>query len=245
MTFLQRKLAEQTKIEGNATKVIQAGRLAAADLAGVYLERGQARLQMNQIELAKQDLEQARKGLPNDLRVSALSASIALRMGNYANAEADYSRALIQGADAGGTYLQRGHVRFLQSRYADALQDFVQAERATTTGVNVGFMQIWANLMRLKLGERLQVTSQTGTQWPGPLLLLIEGRMTPGQVILAAKTGSQDETLSNLCEAYFYVAMWYWVQGDMSQRDEYLKKALATEITSFMEYQLAELLLKK
>ncbi len=148
------------------------------------------------------------------------------------------------------TYLRRGQVRYLQGRHKEALQDFEQAERANERGLNNDFIHIWQGLAEMRLDQdprqRLEgrLKNADSGRWPVPILQFLAGRARSGDVMRAAEDSAADERAANLCEAYFYLAMVALIKGSAKEGEELLRKTIDTGVVTYMEYDLAQEVLR-
>jgi tetratricopeptide (TPR) repeat protein len=242
---------EYTSTVNNATQVIEAAKLADADLAEAYLDRASARSALNDLAGAAADLAQAARLAPRSSNVLIQRAMLATRQGRFAAAQADASRALVLGADAASAYIDRGQARWLQGDYANALEDFLSAEKANVSGSSQGFVKIWQALTRLHLKQDLGPMPDLKGQWPQPVLRMIWTPVQSAAELEAAyqkalsegKTGSADETLRNACEVHFYAAVLARLRSDTARSAALLQATLATEVLDYAEYNLAHALL--
>jgi lipoprotein NlpI len=194
---------------------------------------------------AEKDVEQALRRTPDQPLGYQLRASLAMRKKHYPAAEADLNKALSLGGEASSLYLRRGQVRYLAGNFSGALKDFEQAEKATEGGTNRGFMRVWQTLTRARLRQPLQDAKAGISTWPAPLLDVFSGQATPDALIRNLNASpTEEERQLNLCEAYFYLALWADIQNQPERSRDYLKRTVATGVVHFMEYELAQILMK-
>ncbi len=240
-----RQETEMRKLIAQASEVIEAAKLADADLANAFVERANARVMLGETAAAEADVQQALRRAPSLAEAYSARASIAMRQKRFAAGEADESKALSLGGSSGNGYVRRGQFRFLQGKLEAALADYVQAEKSTETGLNVGFMRIWQGVTKLRLQQPLGAAPPPLPEraWPQPIVDHIWGTLTLAQLESAARRPSKQEELSNLCEAYFYAAMVLQARGDEAQARMFLQKTLDTGVIQYMEYELAQAML--
>lgn len=245
VSLRERLDSRSRKAVESASKTIDAAKLADEDMANVYLQRAAARIDLGLEREAEKDVEQALRRSPNLAVGYQLRGTLALRQKHYPAAEADINKALSLGGEAGSLYLRRGQIRYLAGNIAGALKDFEQAEKSTEGGVNRGFMRVWQSLARARLRQPPQDAKADITTWPAPLLDVFSGQATPEALIrnLNASTTEEERQL-NLCEAYFYLALWADIQNQPERSRDYLKRTVATGVVHFMEYELAEIMMK-
>lgn len=235
----------QRDIIANTTRVIEAKRLAPSDMVGVYVERGNARLVLGEFSGAMEDARAA-------LAINAnAEAALVLRAGAYVEerqlglAEADLTRALALSEASDQIYLKRGQIRYMQKRWSQAIEDFTQAQKASRHGENAGFIQIWLMLSRMHMGQPIAIQGAFVQDWPGPIQQLMAGKITEAELLARAHKDSAIETQSNLCEAYFYIALWHGAQGRQTQYLNSLRQTLGTGVIQYLEYGWARWLLNQ
>lgn len=245
VSLRERMDGRNRKTVESTSKTIDAARLADEDMANVYLQRAVARMDLGLEREAEKDVEQALRRGPGQPLGYQLRATLALRQKHYPAAESDINKALSLGGDAGTLYLRRGQIRYLAGNFAGALKDFEQAEKSTEGGTHLGFMRVWQSLTRARLRQPPQDAKAGITTWPAPLLDVFSGQATPEALIrnLNASTTEEERQL-NLCEAYFYLALWADIQNQPERSRDYLKRTVATGVVHFMEYELAEIMMK-
>jgi len=245
VSLRERLDSRSRKAVESASKTIDAAKLADEDMANVYLQRAIARIDLGLEREADKDVEQALRRSPNLSLGYQLRGTLALRQKHYQEAEADINKALSLGGEAGSLYLRRGQIRYLAGNIAGALKDFEQAEKSTAGGINRGFMRVWQSLARARLRQPPQDAKAGISTWPAPLLDVFSGQTTPEALIrnLNASTTEEERQL-NLCEAYFYLALWADIQNQPERSRDYLKRTVATGVVHFMEYELAEIMMK-
>lgn len=227
-----------------ASKIIDTGKIADEDIAEVYLQRAAAYMDLGQMPEAEADITQAVRRSPNLGIAFQVRATWNMRNKRLQAAESDLNKAIGMGSEPSSAYLRRGQVRYVSGNYAGALRDFEQAEKSSESGLNNGFMRVWQALARKQLG--LPGNSDvTQAGWPNPLLKVISGIESPQAMLQKIEaTKSREERTLNLCEAYFYLALWSQTSGREGDYRRYLQKTLDTGVIHFMEYELATVLLK-
>lgn len=241
----QRQEEQMRALLATTAKVVEANRLAAAEMAELHVARAAAYSDVGDSAQAEIELQRAFKLQPSSANATKLRGHLLARQGLWAQAETQFTRALSLGAPADGGYLARGQMRYLRGNYAEAAQDFAQALSASEQGHNSGFTRVWQALALLRLGKVAEMPVNTST-WPLPLLAVITGRTSPQALERELeRIVSDEERILNQCEGYFYLALWFAARNDEAASQRYLQKTLATGIRSYTEYGLAEGLLSQ
>jgi tetratricopeptide (TPR) repeat protein len=131
----------------------------APDRALYLIHRATARIQRGKFPEAAQDLQQAEQlGGPTDRFDIALQwGDLRQRMGEFAGAEVEYSKALTIGAqDLFAAYFGRGVARESQGNFGGAAEDYLEAVRLRTKSAeaNLRLGLALVQLRRVPLGRR-------------------------------------------------------------------------------------------
>jgi lipoprotein NlpI len=134
----------------------------------------------------------------------------------------------------------RGHVYFDLGRFAEASSDFATA---VTLDPGYPYSAIWLFLARSRAGEdgRSELAANSARfdlrKWPGPIILMYLGQLEPGD--LQSTSRDRMVQLGESCEAAFYRAELYLIQGDKDRAAADFKATIATGVTEFTEYAAA------
>ena len=125
--------------------------------------------------------------------------------GDVERAVADFNEAIKLDAKADWAYLYRGIANLYSGSAPKALADVNQAaELDAKDAINA----LWVDIVgsRNGLPSRLsQATSQVDmTKWPGPVLRLFLGQLTPAAVLAAADDPVSWRKARQTCQANFY-----------------------------------------
>jgi lipoprotein NlpI len=79
-----------------------------------------------------------------------------------------------------------------------------------------------------------------GDVWPRPVISMFEGKIAPEAVLQAARNSDPTKELEQQCEAYFYVAEYWLMQGRKEDAARMLHRAVETKLTELTEYDMAK-----
>lgn len=173
---------------------------------------------------------------------------------DYAQAAALYTKAIESGdlneqqlADA---LRYRGNASFFLGKFSAASNDYIVSLRADPGNL---YAALWLFLSRQHGGQdgRVELANYTRKQdlfyWPGPVASLYLGKISIEDVLLAAKDPFLDDKtqLEQSCEAYFYAGQYALLNGDKAGAVKLFRAALATGVTTFIEYDAARASLER
>jgi tetratricopeptide (TPR) repeat protein/DNA-binding winged helix-turn-helix (wHTH) protein len=184
-------------------------------LARAYLNRGLA-------YAAKGDHDRALVDYDETIRLDAKIA-VAYRYrgdayqakGQLELAMADYNKAISQAPKLTAAYFSRGRAQLHGGFPARAQADFGQASQLSPASL---YYVLWLDIAEIRGGlpRHLQ---QAGGQldmatWPGALVRMYRGELTPAQVLASAIADMDPEKrLSKVCEAHFFIGELELSQG--------------------------------
>jgi lipoprotein NlpI len=119
--------------------------------------------------------------------------------GDYARAIADYTEAAKLDPDYTWAYANRGRAYLFTGALAKARADF---EQAVKLDADSAYLALWLDIANRRNGapSRLKAAAENLDMdaWPGTVVRLYLGELTPAQALAAAKTPDQ------VCEVNFY-----------------------------------------
>ncbi len=225
--------------------------LAAPDMVPAlrptaYYGRGLARLRKKLCADAAADLEAAVAAKPDDPSALWARAAAYNCLGDGAKADADYDRLAVL-APSFGSLRSRGLNRWKNGDFSGAAGDFAAAQKYDS---KQSYNVLWLRLTRLRLGAAddeefaSQVYGLSLRRWPGPVIDLFRGKLTPEQVQAAAAEDSRTLTLQGRkCEADFYGGEWLLLNAKADDARRALQSAADNCPHEYIEYEgaLAEL----
>jgi len=204
--------------------------------------RGSAYQHKGDYERALQDYDQA-------IRLDAGSAQAFNNRGrahhfkeSYAQAIRDYGEAIELDADYALAYFNRGLARYDQGLYIGAVPDFVRAYHLDPDNP---YRAIGLFLAKARAGDtdREGLVSQARvfnlSRWPGPVIALFVGQLTPDALLEAARNPDAVVQREQQCEAYFYAGQELLLRGQREAAARLLQAAVNTRVTGLYEYASA------
>jgi lipoprotein NlpI len=83
------------------------------------------------------------------------------------------------------------------------------------------------------------------TRWPGPVIGLFLGQITPEALVAAAQDPDPTTQRERQCEAYFYAGEHFLIQGQRAPAVQMFQSAVATGVTSLFEHSSAKAELRR
>jgi lipoprotein NlpI len=135
-------------------------------------------------------------------------------------------------------------------RHADADRAFQQAVNASDPSgelIHSYWQHITAMRSQGKIPSRLEarMANQTGHEWPYPVGQMLLGRMSPEELLNAAKNEDKGIERDQLAEANFYLGQKFLLDGDKAKAGDYLDACRELNVTPFLEHHLARIELKE
>jgi tetratricopeptide (TPR) repeat protein len=77
-------------------------------------------------------------------------------------------------------------------------------------------------------------------KWITPVAHFYAGKITENALLKAAENEDEKKDKEQKCEAYYYIGMMYLLKEDLTKAKDYLEKCVATDVKSFIEYDMAK-----
>lgn len=216
--------------------------------AVAFHNRGDAYYDKGAYDRAIQDYDQAIRLNSNDAHSFAMRGIAYARREEYDRAIQDYDQAIRLNSNDAWALRNRAYARFYQGRFATAVPDLakaVQLEPADLYGA------IWLFLARTRAGQsgrdelKSKTTKNDMRAWPGPVVSLYLGTVTPQAVLDAAVDQEPQKQREKLCEAYFYVGQHHLIRGRRDEAIRMFRAAIDTGVTTCIPYVGAKAELKR
>ncbi|QQS10620.1 MAG: hypothetical protein IPK81_13210 [Rhodospirillales bacterium] len=170
----------------------------------------------------------AQPGYPALLRARA---EIRMMQGEYARALPDLDQTA-PGSDAARRLRAQAH--FGAGNHAAALDDLDHLLRSGAQATAPIHLALWryANNVKLRRDARGQLAADLRThgepaRWPAPVARYLSGRMTLGELELAAESDADARRTGGRCLASFFIAMETLRQGNRARAGEQMRLAQA------------------
>jgi len=229
-------------------KAIAAGQLGGDDLAQALCLRAQAQIELNQLDAALEDAQEALRVGPTYAGAWFCHGNASWARADHAGAETDFGKALVLGWSAADAYYRRGHARFFAGKFDAAADDFAKASADRADANSKLFPLLWQSLALQRAGRSLPAaltSADPAGAWPRPALAMLAGQLTPDQLLeqIARKDGDERELA--LVEGWFFIGE-YWL--GLAQRDkakDAFEKARGKAIITYIEHVAAGLELQR
>lgn len=131
----------------------------------------------------------------------------------------------------------------------NGIDDFRAAIRNNTDRDSVGLWILWLHIARLRSGQQDNDIEISGSlvpegKWPAPLMALYRGEGTVEEVFSKAKDGNATEQADQMCDANFYTAEFYLLQGMKEKARPLFQAAIDTCPKIDLELAMAKAELK-
>ncbi len=232
------------------TRAIQSGELSEPSLVVTLNNRGNAYQNKGDYARAIADYDQA-------IRLNSESALIFNNRGtayqhrgdyeraiqDYEQAIKDYDEAITLDPDYQLAFYNRAFARFDQGLFTASVPDFARAVQLDPSRT---YRVLGLYLAKARAGavDRKGLASNAAqlnlTRWPGPVVALFLGLITPQALIAAAQDPDPAMQRERHCEAYFYAGEFYLIRGQRAAAVQMFQSAVATGVTSLFEHSSAK-----
>ncbi|HTD37908.1 MAG TPA: tetratricopeptide repeat protein, partial [Candidatus Limnocylindrales bacterium] len=180
-----------------------------------YTLRGDAYSAKLQFDRAIDDYNEALKLKPNYYAALVGRADTFELQGDHARALEDYNAAIEASPAWSVAYRARGVSELNQNRFQEALDDL---HHANVLQPSDPYAVLWMQLVRWKTGAGNGSLATDAKYldrkvWPWPVVALVQGSMTPDQVLATAKKNDLPSR-GHECEALFYVGEYFLAARD-------------------------------
>lgn len=226
------------------TDAIKGGKLAGADLAEAYCNRGNAYGDLGRFEEALKDTNEAVRIAPSSGNQFGCRAEALYQAGQFDKSVADFSKALALGAQPVWIFRGRGLAKFYAGRPADAAADFIKASEIADKETRT-YIDIWAVIAHRRAGSSVpdavaqRAATEAHGEWPRPGLAMLVGALSPADLLKVINQKSGDERHMALAEGYFYLAQDSLLRGDKNTAQSYLEKTRALGVIIYIEHVAA------
>lgn len=205
-----------------------------------YAGRGHARLIKDRRALALADLDEAIRLDTTNSRAYLDRAWIHGKAGDADRAIADYGAAIRLAPQYAWIYASRGRLLVSTGQSTEALADF---DRAAELEPNGAYHALWREIAARRAGSSSQLSAAAEkldlAQWPGPVVRLYLGRLTPADLLTAADNPDPVKKREQVCEANFYTAAYVLMRDDRSAAIRLFRLAAADCPHNFIEFDAA------
>jgi tetratricopeptide (TPR) repeat protein len=185
---------------------------------------------------------------PGDVSATLDKAAMALAGGDAAGAIALADAAIAKSPDYPAGYRVRGNAEFTLQQWDKAAADYAKAAKLWPER---DYAALWQYLSVARGGgdgkpELLQeLAAMPPGEWPIQVGLFFAGKERTSAVLDAATSADPFRDNQMKCEAYFYLGQAALLAGDKTAATAYFEKTIATGVTYFAEYRMADVELKR
>jgi lipoprotein NlpI len=211
------------------TATIERGGMAPADMAALYNGRGDAFVGRGMLDSAVADFTQAIALRPDYTDAYINRAGVHFAQARFDPALADYTAALQIERTEASAYIGRGQVYYYLKRYPASIADLKLAARYSPASRHA---VLWLYLAEWRAGQTpgaalaANPVRWSPNEWPGPLMALFLGSITPAVVLEAARNNDPVIQRAQECEALFYGGGYLLTRGKASEAKELLRRSL-------------------
>lgn len=204
-----------------------------------YVSRGEIFEMKGQYKRAIGEYDKAVALEPNYVDAYINRGNYYRQIKQYDMAIANYDTAIVLSPNQTEGYANRGFVLFYLDRYIEAAKDF---EKVTEYKFATLYGALWYYLAierQAKNGKAALKEKSQGfdlQQWPGPLVSLYLGEISPVEVIKYTDDKDKKMESQKKCLAYFHVGQYYLLQGKKTLAIEMFKKTASFEDIIFIEF---------
>lgn len=226
------------------TAQIESGRLPAALEGQARTARGIQYDHLGRYKDARADFMRALELAPEAPATWNAAAVNALQMREFDRAVELTGRALTRNPQDSEARNTLALVRYLQKDTPAARTELTELLK-DASAVRRGYPLV---LLSLAMRQGGQDVAELKTRypadalpndWPRPLIDQALGQLSSDAAIEAARKSTTQQQ-QQLCEAYFYLAERYLVDGDRKRAIEYWRKTVDTGVTEFIEFGVAK-----
>jgi lipoprotein NlpI len=219
------------------SRAIATGRLSGHDLAVIYDNRAVEYQNKGDLDRAIADYNEAIRLDPEYVTAYRNRARTWNLKGDADNSIADFNQAIKLNPKDAEAFFGRGRTFLGSGALPKALADLNQASELNPKGA---YIALWLDIAgaRSNLSTRLAdaATHIDMTNWPGPLIRLYLGQLTPEAVLAAADDPNPEIKRGQICGANFYGGELALLNGAGGDAVRLLKLAASDCPKTFIEY---------
>ena len=213
------------------------------DQALSFFSRGNAYATKGDYDRAIPEYDEAVRVNPEFAEAFINRGNMYREKGDFDRAVQDYDQAIQVNPDNVLALNNRGFTKFLMSKFSDAGTDF---SLSVDLDFKDAYLPLWLHLARANAGQADPDEFARNTAkldhsiWPGPVIRLYLGRVTPEETLTLAENGVEGKTRRDrTCQAKFYVGEYLLSRGDVDTARLALQEASSICSHTFLEYDAA------
>lgn len=244
-TAVQIDYQDEVKLLRINQLIVEQKNLDARQRAVLFYERGVIYDRMGLAAHSRYDFTQALNVDPTFADAYNFLGLYLLLSQSYDEAFDAFDSALELSDEMQYSYLHRAVGLYQVGRYQLAMDDI---ERFYALDENDPYRVLWRFIINSKidpvealgaLKSSTQLSDDYGFAWA--IVDVIAGRTTESDFLESLSDGvrTNKQLAQRLCEAYFYLAHWHKLSGNLEKAIYYFKLSTATNIHEFIEYKYA------
>ena len=165
------------------------------------------------------------------------------RIEQYQEAFSDLSSAEKIEPNKAMIYSVRGGLNFYLRRFKKAAEDYTKYLQLKPTDI---YRKLWLHLSQKHLNADAKSTLELYREntkflpWPGVILELYMGEISPESVLRALKSKNKRSDAGLRCESFFYLGQYYLINNKPQQAQKLFQHAVKTGATHYMEYEFSK-----
>ena len=209
------------------------------DQALSFFSRGNAYATKGDYDRAIPEYDEAVRVNPEFAEAFINRGNMYREKGDFDRAVQDYDQAIQVNPDNVLALNNRGFTKFLMGKFSDAGTDF---SLSVDLDFKDAYLPLWLHLARANAGQADPDEFARNTAkldhsiWPGPVIRLYLGRVTPEETLTLAENGVEGKTRRDrTCQAKFYVGEYLLSRGDVDTARLALQEASSICSHTFLE----------
>ena len=202
-------------------------------------QRVEKALQEGKADEALREMDAAIKSRPDNSQLLSIRGSLNFRSGKIAESIVDFDKCVELSPESKPYLWQRGIALYYAEKYKEGLEQFAVHRAVNPNDVENAFWHFLCNVRLNGLEAAEKDVLLAGFDGRVPLMQvqkLIQGKLTPDEVIAACEkggTGANSQKLSRFY-GYLYIGLYYDALKDTEKSKQWLEKCLEQEVDSYM-----------
>ncbi len=196
-------------------------------------------LQEGKADEALVEMDAAIKSRPDNSQLCSIRGSLRFRSGKIAESIVDFDKCIELSPEIKPFLWQRGIALYYMERYKDGLEQFAIHREVNPNDVENAFWHFLCNVQLNGLETAQKDVLLAGHDSRVPLMQvqqLIQGKLTPDDVIAACEKGGAGVNGQRLARfyGYLYIGLYYDALKETEKAKQWLEKCLDQEVDSYM-----------
>lgn len=202
-------------------------------------QRVEKALQEGKADEALREMDAAIKSRPDNSQLLSIRGSLNFRSGKIAESIVDFDKCVELSPESKPYLWQRGIALYYAEKYKEGLDQFAVHRAVNPNDVENAFWHFLCNVRLNGLEAAQKDVLLAGFDGRVPLMQvqkLIQGKLTPDEVIAACEKGGTGANSQKLCRfyGYLYIGLYCDALKDTEKSKQWLEKCLEQEVDSYM-----------